>query len=110
MYKRMLNYFENECCIENIFMKKFWYIWDIVLILTVIICIAFSKLQLNTFYPVGVTTAIWIVFSIFYFGIYKRELQKELQCKKIVINWLAIFNRQRFLPAYFEFQEKKLGE
>lgn len=110
MYQRMLNYFENDCCIENIFMKKFWYIWDIVLIVTFTIWIIFSILNINIIILIVVVSTIWTIFSIFYFRIYKQELQKELQYEKLKINWLAIFNKQRFLPAYFEFQEKKLGE
>ena len=107
MYQRMLNYFENDCCIENIFMKKFWYIWDIVLIVTFTIWIIFSILNINIIILIVVVSTIWTIFSIFYFRIYKQELQKELQYEKLKINWLAIFNKQRFLPAYFEFQERE---
>lgn len=110
MYQRMLNYFENECCIESIFMKKFWYIWYLILIITFAICVIFSVLKYNTLISLAIVSTIWIVFSIFYFKMYIRELQKELQDEKIKINWLAIFNKQRFLPAYFEFQEKKMGQ
>lgn len=108
MYQRMLNYFENECCIENIFMQKFWYIWYIVLIITFAIGIIFSMLKFNTLISLAIVSAIWIIFLIFYFKTYIRELQEELQVGKVKINWLSIFNRQRFLPAYFEFQEKKI--
>lgn len=110
MYKRMLNYFENECCIENIFMKKFWYIWDIVIIFTFVICITFSILKWNTIISLVIVSIILIGFSVFYFKKYKQELKKELECEKIEVNWMAILNKQRFLPAYFEYQEKKLVE
>lgn len=110
MYQRMLNYFENECCIENIFMKKYWYIWYIILISTIVICIIFSMLKINILISLAIVLAIWIAFSIFYFKKYIRELQNEFQGEKVKINWLAIFTRQRFLPAYFEFQEKKLSD
>lgn len=110
MYQRMLNYFENECCIENIFMKKYWYIWYIILISTIVICVIFSMLKINILISLAIVFAIWIAFSIFYFKKYIRELQNELQGEKVKINWLAIFTRQRFLPAYFEFQEKKLSD
>lgn len=108
MYQRMLNYFENECCIENIFMQKFWYIWYIVLIITFAIGIIFSMLKFNTLISLAIVSVVWIIFLIFYFKMYIRELQEELQVGKVKINWLSIFNRQRFLPAYFEFQEKKI--
>lgn len=110
MYQRMLNYFENECCIENIFMKKYWYIWYIILISTIVICVIFSMLKINILISLAIVLAIWIAFSIFYFKKYIRELQNELQGEKVKINWLAIFTKQRFLPAYFEFQEKKLSD
>lgn len=110
MYQRMLNYFENECCIENVFMKKFWYIWDIVIIATFVICISFSILRWNIVISLVIVSIILICFSIFYFKKYKQELKKELECEKIEINWMAILNKQRFLPAYFEYQEKKLKE
>lgn len=108
MYNRMLNFFENECCIENIFMKKFWYIWDMMVIIIFAVCIIFYKLGLNTIITIIVVGAIFVLFFAFYFEIYKRELQKELQGEKVRVNWLVLFNNQKFLPAYFEYQEKKL--
>ena len=108
MYNRMLNFFENECCIENIFMKKFWYIWDMMVIIIFAVCIIFYKLGLNTIITIIVVGAIFVLFFAFYFEIYKRELQKELQGEKARVNWLVLFNNQKFLPAYFEYQEKKL--
>ena len=113
MYNELLNYFENECCISNIFMRKYWMLWYIAI--AIIIAIVFFTRNISNIlvrYLIILSVGILIVLSVFkkFFKVFKEELKKENKIEELEFPFLELLQEYRYIPAYYEFQLKKVKE
>ena len=111
MYNKLLNYFENECCVANIYFKKYYYKWYLAVVValsvTIIIMNVFDG-NLETIISIISLLPIIIIFLKHYTKIISEKMLDELDYKKLKLDWKSIFIKEKFNPLYFEFQCKKI--
>ena len=111
MYNKLLNYFENKCCISNIFMRKHWLAWYITISAIIIITIVYlnvTNLFLKYSITLGVNALILISLMITYFKLFCKEIKSELKIKNLYFGILELLQKYRRDSAYFEFQLSKM--
>lgn len=112
MYNNLLNYFENNCCIANMYMKNNCIKWYLTLIFIVADVCALRYILNGTreFIIIFLSViAILISFFINFINNTFDEMKEELNNKEVRFNWLSILNREKFNPFYYEFQCKRLS-
>lgn len=108
MYKDLLDYFENECCISNIFMKKYWKIWYVALLVLLVLYVIFMKL--NLLWISILLLAVFLICNIYLLiRLSNLKIKEELKYDGVTINWVSFFSQERFKSAYYEFQMSKLS-
>lgn len=111
MYNKLLNYFENECCISNIFMQKHWLAWYITMGTMLAIAVVYSyvaNLWIRYIVTIGVNLLILGSLMITFYKLFCEEVRKELKKTKLYLNVREILQKYRRDPVYFEFQLSKM--
>lgn len=105
MYNKLLNYFENNCCIANIYIKKYCFVWDIVIVLIIAINFIFT----NQFViPFCITMIVMILLFINLNKFMNNEIKKEVYLGKLNIDFLSVLENRKYDEKYSEFQFKRL--
>lgn len=111
MYNKLLNYFENECCVANIYFIKYYYKWyitiGVALGITIIITNIF-KGNLGVVISILVLLPIMITFLMHYTKFINGKMLDEFDREKVEFNWKSILTKEKFNSLYFEFQCKKI--
>lgn len=113
MYNELLCFFENKCCISNIFMKKHWLAWYLTIFMIVLVFLIFSN-SYNFFwkiiFPFLTSLLIFSSLLITFYKLFVKEITNELKIDKIEIDFKSLLTREKFIPVYYEFQLKKVKD
>lgn len=111
MYNDLLNFFENECCISNIFMRKHWKNWYItmgLIIIAIILCTIVDSLLERIVLIISIISILIANVFIGYLKVLEEEYKKEFKNSKIYFGWLELLQCYRKNPAFFEIQLSKI--
>ena len=88
MYNKFLNYFENNCCFGNLFMRRYNWLWYIILFIIIVMSLFFYNLfTYDKFFIItlAVTGIALGILTALYFKLMSEEIKKELKCDKVYI-------------------------
>lgn len=118
MYEKIVNYFETNLCIENIYFRKYYKMWIFViigtLILELIINYILSILIENLWTRSGAILIVdFIITIITMILVYILPLikiyRKKVNCQ-IKIDWIGSLMREESLSAYREIEIKQMEQ
>ncbi len=116
MYEKIVNYFETNLCLENIYFRKKFWTWIIGIIVTLILELVINysiisfvvNLWIRTIIILLIDFVITVLFFIIAYFIPTNKIYKNKVKEKKIIDPIGLIIKEEHLSAYREIEIKEM--